>query len=186
MDQLTGNNSADNYLVNKVLHGDAHAFGTIIKNTEGLVAQIVCRMVKNEEDRKDLVQDIYLKAYRSLPGFRFKSKLSTWIAQIAYNTCLNYLEKKKLLLPGEPEDMPIPDEGFTLSRKELSGILQAAIEDLPPVYQTLITLFHREECSYDEIAQITGMPPGTVKNYLFRARKTLRDNLLLQYKKDDL
>lgn len=186
VDPLTGNNSTDNYLVNKVLHGDTHAFRTVIKNTEGLVAQIVCRMVKNEEDRKDLVQEIYLKAYKNLPGFRFKSKLSTWIAQIAYNTCLNYLDKKKLLLPGEPEETPVPDEGFTLSRKELSGILQAAVEKLPPVYQTLITLFHHEECSYDEIGQITGMPAGTVKNYLFRARKTLRDNLLLQYKKDDL
>lgn len=186
MVELTGNNSTDNYLVNKVLHGDTHVFGAIVKNTEGLVAQIVCRMVKNEEDRKDLVQDIYLKTYRNLPGFRFKSKLSTWIAQIAYNTCLNYLEKKKLLLPGEPEETPVPDDGIILSRKELSGILQAVIEKLPPVYQTLITLFHREECSYDEIAQITGMPAGTVKNYLFRARKTLRDNLLLQYKKDDL
>lgn len=172
-----------------MLRGDTHAFGAIIKNTEGLVAQIVFRMVKHEEDRKDLAQEIYLKAFKSLPGFRFQSKLSTWIAQIAYNTCFNYLEKKKLVLPGELPDTVLPESealAASFNRRELSTILRHQIAQLPPVYQTLITLYHQEDCSYDEIANITGMPAGTVKNYLFRARKALRDNLLLQYKKDEL
>lgn len=171
------------------MRGNPHAFGAIVKNTEGLVAQIVFSMVKNEEDRKDIVQDVYLKAYKNLSGFRFKSRLSTWIGQIAYNTCFNYLEKKKLVLRDELADMPVPENESTpvsLSRKELAGILQTATEKLSPIYNTLITLYHHEELSYDEIAQITGLPAGTLKNYLFRARKALRDYLLLQYKKDEL
>jgi RNA polymerase sigma-70 factor (ECF subfamily) len=191
----------DRQLVEKVLTGDTSAFATIIKNTEALVAQIVFKMVDNIEDRKDLAQDIYLKAYKNLPGFRFGSKLSTWIAQVSYNTCLDYLRKKKLVLQDTvhddgDEDLPGINNKYSLElnvgadkdifRKELSGILKTEIDRLPVIYKTLITLYHNEEMSYDEIAQITQLPEGTLKNYLFRARKALKNSLLQHYKKEDL
>ena len=193
----------DRQLVEKVLTGDTSAFATIIKNTEVLVAQIVFKMVDNIEDRKDLAQDIYLKAYKNLPGFRFGSKFSTWIAQVSYNTCLDYLRKKKLVLQdtvhdGYDGEEEIPHGNDKLSaelnvgadqsifRKELSGILKTEIDRLPVIYKTLITLYHNEEMSYDEIAQITQLPEGTLKNYLFRARKALKNSLLQHYKKEDL
>ena len=100
MNITIGDNPPDRRLVEKVLNGNTSSFGEIITNTERLVAQIVFRMVDNVEDRKDLAQDIYLNAFRNLRQFRFQSKLSTWIGRIAYNTCLNYLEKKKFVLPG--------------------------------------------------------------------------------------
>ncbi|MBO9155207.1 RNA polymerase sigma factor [Chitinophaga sp. GCM10012297] len=173
---------ADKQLVHRALSGDAQAFGIIIGNTEKLVAQIVCRMVSNVEDRKDLAQEIYLKAYRSLGLFKHGSKLSTWIAQISYNACMDYLRRKKLFYPGEPVDGP----GQTTAdgqmyRKELAGILQAGMEKLQPVYRTMLTLYHQEELSYGEIGEITGMPEGTVKNYLFRARKALKERLSWYY-----
>ena len=96
-----GNNKADKYLVDRVLSGDTPAFAAIIKNTEALVAQIVCKMISSPDDRKDLAQDIYLKAFKNLAGFKFQSKLSTWIAQIAYNTCFDHLRKKKLVFPDD-------------------------------------------------------------------------------------
>lgn len=96
MNYRNGNNFTDKYLVQKVLGGDTAAFSTIIKNTERLVAQIVFKMISNREDREDIAQDIYLKTFKKLESFEFHSKLSTWIGQIAYNTCLNYLKKKKL------------------------------------------------------------------------------------------
>jgi len=196
-----GTNLEDRHLVNQVLHGDRHAFKTIVKNTENLVAQIIFKMIDNPEDRRDLAQDVYLKVYKSLPGFRFGSKLSTWIGQVAYNTCLDHLQKKKLFLPGDlhQEKWDEEPEGFVhdffikkavgetdLLRKERSQILKQEIESLPPVYKTLIFLFHQEEMSYEEITRITGLPEGTVKSYLFRARKTLKDHLLATYKKEDL
>jgi len=191
----------DRQLVEKVLTGDTSAFATIIKNTEALVAQIVFKMVDDIEDRKDLAQDIYLKAYKNLPGFRFGSKFSTWIAQVSYNTCLDYLRKKKLVLQDTvhddgDEDLPGINNKYSLElnvgadkdifRKELSGILKTEIDRLPVIYKTLITLYHNEEMSYDEIAQITQLPEGTLKNYLFRARKALKNSLLQHYKKEDL
>lgn len=191
----------DRQLVEKVLTGDTSAFATIIKNTEVLVAQIVFKMVDNIEDRKDLAQDIYLKAYKNLPGFRFGSKFSTWIAQVSYNTCLDYLRKKKLVLQDTvhddgDEDLPGINNKYSVElnvgadndifRKELSGILKTEIDRLPVIYKTLITLYHNEEMSYDEIAQITQLPEGTLKNYLFRARKALKNSLLQHYKKEDL
>lgn len=183
---------SDKHLVDKVLSGDTHAFSLIIKNTESLVAQIVFKMISNPGDRKDIAQDIYLKAFKNLAGFKFQSKLSTWIAQVSYNTCLDHLRKKKLSFPGtidEENEMtdPLSDDTTILIRqRELSGILKAGIEQLPPIYKTLITLYHNEELSYEEIVQITGLPEGTVKSYLFRARKALKNSLLLSYKKEDI
>ena len=197
MDNNNRNNLTDKYLVDKVLGGDTRAFGSIIKNTEGLVTQIVFKMIAAPADRKDIAQDIYVKAFKKLPGFKFQSKLSTWIATISYNTCLDHLRKKKLILSGDiygeneqANNIMDSNTGMETSTfipaKELSGILQTEIEKLPPVFKTLVTLFHIEELSYEEIMQITGMPEGTVKNYLFRARKALKNGLLANYKKEDL
>ena len=167
--------------------------------TEGLVAQIVWRLISNEEDRKDIVQDIYLKVFHHLKGFRFQSKLSTWVAQIAYNTCNSRLQKKRLplhVLPDEEGAGPGSGQQHTLRaaeetddsilKKELTGILQAQIGQLPPLYQTLIGLYHQEELTYQEMAQITGLPEGTAKSYLFRARKMLKEKLLSKYKMEKL
>jgi RNA polymerase sigma factor (sigma-70 family) len=188
----TGNNDTDKYLVAKVLSGNTPAFATIIKNTEHLVAQIVCKMIVNAEDRKDLAQEIYLKVYKNLQGFKFQSKLSTWIAQVAYNACFDQLRKKQLVT----DELTIADNDdnrghaeetiFSMEQKELVSILNNGIQQLPPVYQTLITLYHKEEMSYTEITQITGLPEGTVKSYLFRARKTLKETLVLNFQKEDL
>jgi RNA polymerase sigma factor (sigma-70 family) len=198
----TGNNPKDKHLVDRVLRGDTRAFATIIKNTENLVAQIVFKMVPVVEDRKDLAQDIYLKTFHSLGGFKFQSKLSTWIARIAYNTCLSWIEKKKPILSGNLHEAEAwqnhstetqhhyaavsNDSEGQVFRKELSALLRKEIDKLPVIYQTLITLFHHESMSYEELTQITGLPEGTVKSHLFRARKMLKENLLSQYKKEAL
>ena len=92
----------DRQVVDLILGGDMHAFGSLVEMTEGLVAQIVYKLIPNEEDRKDVAQDIYLKVYRHLNGFKFQSKLSTWVGQIAYNTCLNRLQKKQLTIISHP------------------------------------------------------------------------------------
>ena len=187
-------------MVDRVLRGDTQAFGLIVRNTETLVAQVVFKMVGPTEDRKDIAQDIYLKVFRKLDSFRFESKLSTWIAQVAYNTCLSWLEKKRLVLPGDlygtnddPESLHADAAGGTadesdgpLLQKQRAVILQAEIDRLPPVYRTLITLYHQEEISYGEMAQITALPEGSVKSYLFRARKMLKENVLSKYKKEAL
>lgn len=185
--------AADKRIVRKILLGDRQAFAALIKNTEGLVATIVFRLIPASADRDDLAQDIYLKAYQNLPGFRHQAKLSTWIGQIAYRTCLHYLEKKQLVLAEPDETLVIKDNSLLsspteqwLNRKESAAILQTGIGRLPPLYQTLLTLFHREEMSMEEIRQLTGLPEGTIKSYLYRARIQLKEQLLSAYKKEDL
>lgn len=191
----------DQELVKKILEGNAQIFKIVISNTQGLVISIIYKMIKHPEDRKDLLQEVYLKVYSKLAGFKFNAKLSTWIGTITYHTCLNYLEKKKIpILEGidkkekgswesienkfiantenQPEDY--------LFQKERFEILDLEIERLPPLYKTLITLYHKEELSYKEIGVITGLAEGTLKSYLYRARKQLKDNLLAKYKKEDL
>ncbi|MFI5155290.1 MAG: RNA polymerase sigma factor, partial [Chitinophagales bacterium] len=199
------NRLTDKELVAKTLGGDKRAFGLIIRYTEALVSQIVFRLVDHPEDRKDIAQEVYLKTYKKLSGFRFESKLSTWIARIAYHTCINHLERKKPVLlshfnEGEEEENDQTDNLFfggntestlndtisVIHKKELQAILWSEIARLDPVQKMLITLFHQEELSYDEIANITQMPIGTIKNYLFRARRSLRDRLMIKYKTGDL
>ena len=204
MSESKKNIQSDQYWVGEVLDGDTNAFATIIQNTERLVTQIVFKMISRTEDRKDIAQDIYLKAFKSLPKFRYQSKLSTWIAQIAYNTCLTYLEKKKLvLLDNRSENTESDEDSLELVgsksvivlfnqtendifQRELNEILKSEIELLSPLHKTLITLYHNEELSYEEIARITQLPEGTVKSYLFRARQSLKNNLLRKYKKEEL
>jgi len=193
--------SEDRHLVAAVLKGDTRAFATIISNTKGLVIQIVYKMIDNAWDREDMIQEIYLKAYHKLSSFRFHSKLSTWIGSIAYNTCVNHLEKKRIDLfamvdPEGKESLELAEKwGYAnatdeadhyLSKKERIQIVEREIALLPPLFKTLITLFHKEELRYAEISKITGLPEGTLKSYLYRARKQLRDNLLKNYRKDDL
>jgi RNA polymerase sigma factor (sigma-70 family) len=180
----------DRQLVDKVLGGEMQAFSALIGMTEGLVARIVYQLIRNEEDRKDVAQDVYVKVYQNLTGFRFQSKLSTWVGQIAYNTCLNRLQKRQLAMYDPPvQDGDEPEGGRArlfraedetdrmLLQKELRSLLAAAIARLPPLYQTLISLYHQEDQSYQEIARITGLPEGTVKSYLFRARRQLKETM---------
>jgi len=114
---------------------------------------------------------------------------------------LNYLEKKKLILPGkffDEDDQESQEVSYDFSssatsetevlifRKEMGSIVQSSIESLTPVYRTMIMLYHQEELSYHEIGQIMKLPEGTVKSYLFRARKALKENLLSQYKREEI
>lgn len=204
MSNLPTSSATDQQLIAQVLGGNTAAFGQIVQRTEGLVTQMVFKMIRHPADRPDIAQEVYLKVFKNLAGFKFQAKLSTWVGQITYNTCLHYLEKKHLVLidPSEsaPDDAseegrrappplvagPDEDPETALFGHDLATILGAAIEQLPPLYRTLISLYHQQELSYEEITQITSLPDGTVKNYLFRARKLLKQHLLARYQRDDL
>lgn len=188
MSQKPKHTLTDSELVQLVLANDMHAFRCLVERTERLVAHIVQKLIQNDEDRRDIAQDVYLKVFQHLKNFKFQSRLSTWVGQIAYNTCLSRLQKRQLTIQ-EPTETEIgaPDRtDKPVLQKELKGLLTAEIARLPPVYQTLIGLYHQEELSYGEIAAITGLPEGTVKSYLFRARKQLKDSMLSKYKKEQL
>jgi RNA polymerase sigma factor (sigma-70 family) len=181
--------------VEKIMKGDHEAFASLMKSHLPLVMHVVARMVADHEDRKDLCQEVFLKVYRGLEGFRGESKLSTWIAQIAYNTCLNHSLKKRPCLQEdslleaqnrEPEDREsaLPDE--RIADRDVSDKLHSEISRLPVRYRAVLTLFHLEGMQIGEIAAVMDMPEGTVKNDLFRARKILKEKLLSLYAQEEL
>ncbi|HMQ06973.1 MAG TPA: sigma-70 family RNA polymerase sigma factor [Saprospiraceae bacterium] len=187
--QNESNPLSDKQLVGAVLSGNTQDFAVIIKNTERLVTQIIRRMAVNEEDQKDLVQDIYIRTYQNLSSFKFQSKLSTWVATIAYNTTINYLNKNRirwLNFDKEAETIITLGENVEdeMSRKETALMVYHELSKLPPLYKTLISLYHIEELPNKEIAEITQLPEGTIKSYLYRARKILKCNIEKNYKKN--
>jgi len=184
---------ADEVLVKAVLAGREEAFKTMIRQYERLVLQIVFRMVRRKADREDLCQDIFLKVYDKLSSFRFGSKLSTWIGSIAYNTCVNYLRRNRINLFGqhdreeEEQDMSMnvfdrfesshqPDELFIA--KENKTMLWKMVEELSPMQQTVIGLFHQQEMKMEEMSELMNIPMGSVKSHLHRARQALKSRIL--------
>ena len=181
-------------LIQKICAGDTQAFRIIVEENQRLVYHVVSRMVDRLEDRDDLCQEIFFKIYENLHKFKHESKLSTWITQIAYNRCLNYLEKKRIPLHGDLEpdrtmDM-YPQKSLTpeqhAEKEDISQRLLVAIEKLPIQYRTIITLYHLQQMQYREIAEVMQMPEGTVKSYLFRARKWLKEQLTTIYSVEDI
>ena len=138
---------------------------------------------------------ILRQVFQNLLAFKFQSKLSTWIAKITYHTCLNHLEKKKVGLYDDNyreedqfTDLVCSDnspEQFVLENDRYM-IITNEIDKMPIHLKSIITLYHLEDMNYSEIAEILGLPEGTVKSYLFRARSLLKDMLVSKYKKEEI
>ena len=171
----------DRALVSRVLSGDMQAFRTLIKKHERLVVHMVGRLVKHDEDREELCQDVFMKVYEKLGDFNFQSQLSTWIATIAYRQAINHVRKKKMQVADLPDhDSALaafvsPDRADELAEQDIEAYLLKMMDMLPVQYKAVLTLYHLEQKNYAEIGEITKMPEGTVKNYLFRARQLLKD-----------
>jgi RNA polymerase sigma factor (sigma-70 family) len=181
-------------LIKQVINGNTGAFRLLIKQYEKLVVNIAGKMIHNKEDLEDLCQDVFVKVYRKLPEFRLDSKLSTWIATISYRTAITYLRKNKYQKSELNDQSVVTDEALIIqenpedqmSKETLKKYVHKMIEKLPSIYRTVLTLYHLEEFSYKEIGEITGLPDGTVKNYLFRARELLKKKLKFILKEREL
>ncbi len=183
------------YLIDDILAGNTNAYQAFIEQYQRLVCHIVFRMVADKSDREDLCQEVFIKAYQNLASFQFKSKVSTWLATIAYNSCINHLSKKKALLFDDLTAAEQSLDSFAADHVspyehtasgDVAARLQKEIERLPLQYRTILTLYHLEEMSYAEIGEIMRLPEGTVKSYLFRARKRLKELLLQEYHQEVL
>ena len=174
---------SDQALVSAVLNRDRQAFREFIKRHERLVSHMVARLVDDKSDREEVCQDIFLKAYEKLCEFNFQSKLSTWVATIAYRHGVNYLRKRKMKFADLPEDADVWNfadaENLieTIEDDDLEAIIQQNIQQLPAQYKVVLTLYHLDGLSYEEIGEATSMPEGTVKSYLFRARHLLKERV---------
>ena len=154
---------------------------------QGLCWRIIQRMVRHPEDTRELCQETFLRVHRHLRQYRFESPLRSWIGQVAYSVAARHLKRKQIPIT-EPTGEEHADAGLAGVRDrfdleaayadaELVAQVRAAVEQLPPVQRTVLTMYHLEEMSIGEIAMIVGLPEGTIKSHLFRARARLRARL---------
>lgn len=183
----------DQTLVSKVLEGDLSAFRLLIRQHERLVLHMIGRVVKSEADREELCQDVFLRVYEKLREFSFQSKLSTWIATIAYRQAINHARKQKMILSEVPDEERFTDRFVEYENPEtifqeedMTKFVVQLIDQLPVQYKLVVTLYHLDEMNYAEIGEVTGMPEGTVKNYLFRARQLLKESVKKYIGKEEM
>jgi RNA polymerase sigma-70 factor, ECF subfamily len=166
----------DGDLVAMTLRGNSEAFATLVDRYERAVYHLAYRTLHDVEEARDATQEAFFKAFRSLRTFKPGSKFSTWIFAIAYHACCDRLNRRKHFtsdeLPERADSAPGP-EHQVIALDEASR-LRAAIDALPEKYRTVVTLFHLQGRQYDEIAKVLGLPMGTVKTHLFRAKEQLR------------
>ena len=184
----------DQAVVELALKGRETAYRELLRRYERPVLSLIHRMVRDRELAEDLAQDTFVKVLNALDRYRPEFKFSSWIFKIAHNTALDWLRRRELptlSLDGAPDavsaeaqeatrpmvatDDPSPAD-FTAGR-ELRDQLEAAIALLRPEYATAVTLFHMEGLAYEEIAETMSLPLGTVKTFIHRARKELREHV---------
>ena len=184
-------NIDDSEKVERALQGDQQAYSKLLTKYKGAIFNLVYKMVKNKEEAEDLVQETFVKAFGALPTFDERYAFSTWLFKIASNNCIDYLRKKKLKTfsidktaeskDGEIkqsfEDIKTPDPEISAIEKEKKSLIEAAIDSLPAKYRDAIILRHKEDKSYEEIADILNLPIGTIKARIFRAREKLKQYL---------
>lgn len=168
-------------LIHQICNGNPQAFRYLVKQYERLVFHIAARLLNQQEDLEDVCQEVFMKVHQKLPEFRGDSKLSTWIATITYRVSVNHLKKRKPNLDDSEFELlkysRVSEDNPELltQKKELKEMVQQMVNRLPAQYKTVLSLYHLEEYGYNEIVEITGLPEGTVKNYIFRARKMLKE-----------
>lgn len=174
------NHQADQYFVEKAMHGDTRAFGILVERYQHYIFTLIFRILKVREEAEEVAQDTFLKAYEALPGFRGESKFSTWLYRIAYRKSLDRLRKNSNLRTTEliediTEDvLNHVESGLeSMLNDERSEIIKKCILKLPEQEAAIITLYYFEEQSVKEIAQVMEIGEDNVKVKLFRSRKLL-------------
>ena len=174
---------ADRALADAVLAGVPGAFERLVREYQGLCWHVIDRMVRHPEDTRELCQETFLRVHQALHQYRGESALKSWIAQVAYSIAKRHLERRRIpIAETVGEDglslVETVSDGFDLeaatSDDEAVALLHAAIDRLPPLQRTLLTLYHIEEMPIGEISRVTGLAEGTIKSHLFRSRKQLR------------
>ncbi|MFY0685110.1 MAG: sigma-70 family RNA polymerase sigma factor [Balneola sp.] len=181
----------DDGFVVRALKGDESAYKDLMNKYDRPIFFHVRKMIKEKELVEDLVQEVFMKAFKNLTSYSNEYAFSTWLYRIATNHTIDYLRKKKLQTlsindPYKTKDgefeIQLPDDTYATDkeviRKERKQIVQEAIEELPEKYKAVIQLRHMDELSYDEISEKLDLPLGTVKAHIFRARELLYKALI--------
>jgi RNA polymerase sigma-70 factor (ECF subfamily) len=188
---------SDHEIISRVLSGNTRSFADLVERHKDKAMTLAMRMLRNREEAEEAVQDAFVRAFNALGQFEKRSTFSTWLYRILFNVCSTILSKRGEPVEsissekngGEREDeipdfSEIPDsivEGEEFRRQVIE-----ALNELPPLYSGIATMFYIDDLSYEEIVTITGSPLGTVKARLFRARALLRDGIVRRIGTEEL
>lgn len=172
----------DQLIASQVIAERKDLFRLLVKRHEKAVYRMGISFFRNAEDASDFTQEVFLKAYRSLQNFEGRSRFSTWLYKIAYNTAINGANRRKEYLSLTEEDanklFNISDNPErTALRNAAKDAIKAAITELPERFRVCVDLFFFYDRSYNEIEVITGIPVNTIKSHVFRAKNLLREKL---------
>ncbi len=188
---------SDHEIISRVLGGKTRSFADLVERHKDKAMTLAMRMLRNREEAEEAVQDAFVRAFNALGQFEKRSTFSTWLYRILFNVCSTILSKR-----GEPMQSVTSDKNEEEREDQIpdfSGIpdsivegedfrrqVMEALNELPPLYSGIATMFYLDDLSYEEIVTITGSPLGTVKARLFRARALLRDGIVRRIGSEEL
>jgi RNA polymerase sigma factor (sigma-70 family) len=185
-------NRTDALLAKQVLDGDQEAFEFLVQRYEAPLFNFICRFLGDYDQACDVLQMVFIRLYTSLPKLDTGQPLRPWLFQVAQNCCVDELRRKHRYVvhlsqlensEGElaglcdlPDPGSLPEE--VVERRDIQAQLQAAIEELPPKFRSVVILRYSSQMSFVEIAQVLSIPEGTAKTYFHRAKALLRKAIL--------
>ena len=165
-------------LVSESRQGSRDSFERLLLRYEKSIFNAAYRILRDSEDAKDVTQNVFLKAFQNLERFNGKHRFFSWIYRIALNESINLSKRRRRFNADEDPRIEVRNTPENLlSRKELGGVVQAALMSLGFEYRVVIVLRHFHDCSYQEMGEILEIPEKTVKSRLFTARTLLREIL---------
>jgi RNA polymerase sigma-70 factor (ECF subfamily) len=178
-------------LIHRCKRGEEAAFGEVLARYRSPIYNLCWRMTRNDEDARDLGQEVFIKVFRLLDRYDEQYAFSSWLFRIATNHCIDHLRRQRLRFlsverdggsDDEDVEMQIASEGpqpdVVMERSEALEKLEEVIADLPPHYRVITLLRHDQELSYEEIAEVLQLPLGTVKARIHRARNMIQQMLV--------
>lgn len=169
--------------IKRIVAGDTQMFSCLVAKYERMAYTIAFRILGNKEEAEEAVQDAFVRMYRALPRFQFESKFSTWFYRIVYRVAISAVRQQHLFdeVPVETADTITPDERDSaldlLQSEQRQEVVRRLLAQMRPDESLMLTLFYLEECSIEEIHQITSLTASNIKIKLHRARKHLYEKL---------
>jgi RNA polymerase sigma factor (sigma-70 family) len=185
---------SDSLVIARARAGEEEAFAELLRRYRSAVYNLCVRMLRNREDAQDVAQDVFIKVFSMLDRYDEQYAFRSWLFKIAANQCIDFIRKNrvKLLRLDEPveykgeeierqlkDEAPTPED--TVQADEISKVLLAITDELPPHYRSMIVLRHQEHLAYEEIAELMDLPLGTVKARIHRARAMMKEKLLRRH-----
>ncbi|NPD86450.1 sigma-70 family RNA polymerase sigma factor [Lentimicrobium sp. L6] len=170
----------DHIYIEKIKKGDASAFASLVEKHKDMVFTIIVKIVKKSEDAEEIAQDVFLKVFEKLEGFRGDSRFSTWLYRIAYNAAISKTRKRRLEVEALDDFTisnysvdEVKEELESIDAEEQQALLKEAMDSLSDDDYLIVKLFYLEESSVKDISTVTGLSQANVKVKLHRIRKKL-------------